>query len=209
MIYDISRTASPTLQVWPGDTPYSLAWQARIADGASVNLSTLTMSAHTGSHADAYLHTAQDAADIASMPLGAYIGPAQVVTVTREAGALQLADFDHVDLRGGERLLVHSAASDLPDEQWPDAIVYPSPELIAWLAGMGYRLIGMDAPSVDTLDSQHLPGHAALRQYGMANLEHLNLRDVPDGHYELVALPLKLAGACASPVRAILRTSDI
>jgi arylformamidase len=204
-IYDITRTISPELAVWPGDTAYSVQPVMQIADGNSVNLMTITATAHLGTHADAYYHYAADGAYIGAMPLHAYVGPARVVTVTKEQGPLTPDDFAHVDLQGGERLLIHSHVSDLDDSIWPENIVYPSPELIAWLASMDYVLIGLDSPSVDALDSKDLPGHHAIRKHGMVNLEGLMLRNVPDGDYELFALPLKLDLACGSPVRAILR----
>lgn len=205
-IYDITRTVSPSTHVWPEDTPYAAQYAMTIANGDSVNLTTVTTTAHIGTHADAYFHYEAEGAYINAMPLAAYIGPARVVTVSKPSGALIPADFDHIDLTGGQRLLIHSHVSDLPDDQWPDAIVYPSPELIAWLADMDYVLIGLDSPSVDALESTDLPGHHAIHQHNMVNLEGLMLKDVPDGDYELVALPLKLDLACGSPVRAILRS---
>jgi arylformamidase len=205
-LYDITRTVAPQTHPWPGDTPYSARPVMQIADGASVNLLTLTMSAHIGTHADAYYHYADDGAHPATMPLSHYIGRARVVTVARDAGALTLADVAHVDLAGGERLLVHSPISDLDDEQWPEQIPYLSVDLIAHLAALEYKLIGLDSPSVDPFDSKILAAHHALRRHGMVNLESLNLSGVPDGDYELIALPLKLDVACGSPVRAILRT---
>ena len=204
-IYDITRTVSPTTHVWPGDTPYSAERVMSISNGDSVNLTTLTTTAHIGTHADAYYHYEADGHTIGQMSLAAYIGPARVVTVGKESGPLMPTDFSHIDLVGGQRLLIHSHVSDLPDDQWPEEIVYPTPELIAWLASMDYVLIGLDSPSVDALDSKDLPGHHALRQHHMVNLEGLMLKDVPDGDYELIALPLKLDQACGSPVRAILR----
>lgn len=206
MIYDITRTVSTSTHPWPGDTPYSAEPVMRKADGHSVNLMTLTMSAHIGTHADAYFHYADDGAHPATMPLEHYIGPAVVVTVEKASGPLTPDDFAGVDLANGERLLVHSAVSDLRDEEWPEEIPYLSVELIEWLAQMHYVLIGLDAPSVDAFDSKELPCHHALRRHGMVNLEHLQLSGIPDGRYELVALPLKLDAACGSPVRAILRT---
>lgn len=208
MLYDITRTISTQTHPWPGDSPYSVETVMRRSDGASVNLLTLTMSAHIGSHADAYYHYADEGAHPATMPLSHYIGRARLVTVNKRDGALLPEDFAHVDLAGGERLLIHSHVSDLNDDQWPETIPYLSIELIAHLAALEYVLIGLDAPSVDAFDSKDLPCHHALRQYGMVNLEHLQLRGVPDGDYELVALPLKLDLACASPVRAVLRTLD-
>lgn len=205
-LYDITRTVSPATHVWPGDSPFSAAHVLRKAEGASVNLTTLTLSAHTGTHADAYYHYADDGAHPAAMPLEAYIGPARVVTVEKRQGLLTPHDFRHVSLEGAERLLVHSWVSSLNDGQWPEIFPYLSLELIDWLAALGIRLIGLDSPSVDAFDSRDLPCHHAIRRHDMVNLETLFLRDVPDGDYELSALPLKLDGVCGSPVRAVLRT---
>ncbi len=206
MIYDITRPVTPSLHVWPGDTNYSVRPLMNIADGASVNLVTLNLSAHTGTHADAYYHYEADGAHPINMPIAPYIGRAKVVTVTRRDGGLLPADFAHVDLTGAERLLIHSHVSDLPDDQWPTEFPYLSVELIEWLSGLGIVLIGLDSPSVDDFNSKELLCHHALNRYRMVNIETLQLRGVPDGDYELVALPLKLDLACASPVRAILRS---
>lgn len=206
MLYDITRTVTPTLHVWPGDASYSIAPVLKRADGASVNLTTLTMSAHTGTHADAYYHYEDDGLHPAEMPLSAYVGQARVVTVAKREGPLFPADFAHVNLEGAERLLIHSWVSDLPDDQWPPVFPYLSLELIEWLAELKIVLIGLDSPSVDAFDSTELTCHHALNRYKMVNIETLQLRGVPDGDYELTALPLKLDLACGSPVRAILRT---
>lgn len=203
MIYDITRPVTATLPVWPGDTPFSITPLLRKSEGSSVNLTTLKATAHLGTHADAYYHYADDGAFIGDMPLDAYVGPARVVTVSKTDGPLLTEDVGNVT--GVERLLIHSIVSDL-DEVWPEQFPYLSVALIDWLADAGVRLIGLDSPSVDAFDSKDLPCHHALRRRGMVNLETLYLRAVPDGDYELVALPLRLAGACGSPVRAILRT---
>jgi arylformamidase len=205
LIYDITRMVSPSTHVWPGDTPFSAAHVLRRSEGSSVNLTTLTLSAHTGTHADAYYHYEDDGLHPAQMALNAYIGRARVVTVTRRAGALTPDDFAGVSIEDAERLLIHSWVSDLPDNEWPDEFPYLSLELIQWLASLHIRLIGLDSPSVDAFDSKELPCHHALFKYGMVNLETLLLRGVPDGDYDLSALPLKLDAVCGSPVRAILR----
>lgn len=204
-IYDITRTVSARTAVWPGDSPYAVAPVYQLAEGASVNLTTITMSPHTGTHADAYFHYERDGAHPAAMPLAAYLGPARVVTVAKRDGALTPDDFAHLSFDGLERLLVHSHVSDLADDQWPAEFPYLSVDLIAWLANKGVALIGLDSPSVDAFESTDLPCHHALRAYGLVNLECLCLRGVPDGDYELTALPLKLESACGSPVRAVLR----
>lgn len=206
MIYDITRTVRPDTAVWPGDSSYSIQTGLSLESGASVNLVTATLSPHTGTHADAYFHYEPQGLHPASMPLDAYIGRARVITVDKRHGALLPEDFVDKNLRGGERLLIRSHVSHLPDHQWASEFPWLSVELIAYLAGLEYRLIGLDSPSVDDFDSKTLPCHHALHQHGIVNLECLMLRDVPDGDYELIALPLKLDLACASPVRAILRS---
>jgi arylformamidase len=206
MIYDITRTVSPAIAVWPGDAQFNLTHQLRLEAGAAVNLTTITMSPHTGTHADAYYHYEPGGAHPAAMPLDAYCGPARVVTVDKRDGALTPADFARVDLNGAVRVLVHSHVSDLRDDTWPDTFPYLSVALIEWLAAQGVVLVGLDSPSVDALTSTDLPCHHAIYQHRMVNLELLQLRGVPDGDYELIALPLKLDDACGTPVRAILRT---
>ena len=206
MIYDITRPVTSQLAVWPGDTTYTVQPLAKIAEGASVNLVTLNLSAHTGTHADAYYHYEAEGAHPIDMPLSHYVGRAKVVTVTRRDGGLTPDDFTHVEMTGAERLLIHSHVSKLPDDQWPAEFPYLSVELIEWLNGLGVVLIGLDSPSVDAFTSKELLCHHALNRYRMVNIETLQLSGVPDGDYELVALPLKLDLACASPVRAILRT---
>lgn len=203
-IYDITRTITPTLAVWPGDTPFATSQLLSIAKGNTVNLTTWTISAHTGTHADAPWHYAADGLHPDQLPLEKYIGAAQVVTVTRRSGGIVPDDLAHYDLKNVERLLIRTWASDLPDDQWPQDFPYPTPVLIDWLAGLGGVLLGVDMPSVDDFASTTLECHQRLRQHGIVNLESLQLRDVPDGQYQLVALPLKVAGVCASPVRAIL-----
>jgi arylformamidase len=205
-IYDITRTVRPQTAVWPGDARYSVAPALQIEAGGSVNLTTITLSPHTGSHADAYFHYARDGEHPAAMPLEAYIGSARVITVGRGDGALYPSDFRSGALDGVERLLIHSIVSELPDDVFPQTFPYLSVDLIERLAAQGAKLIGLDSPSVDAFDSKTLDCHHALRRHNVVNLECLALHGVPDGDYELVALPLKLDLACGSPVRAILRT---
>lgn len=207
-IYDISRTITPHLAVWPGDSPFSFEQILHITQGSSVNLTTLTLSAHTGTHADAPYHYRQAGEHPAQLPLHQYVGSAHIVTLTRQRGGIVPADFDGHDLTGLERLLIHTWVSDLPDDRWPDDFPYPTVDLIDWLAARGVVLLGVDMPSVDSFDSKTLDCHHRLYQHGIVNLETLCLRGVPDGVYQLVALPLKIDGVCGSPVRAVLLAND-
>ncbi|MBE2271435.1 MAG: cyclase family protein [Anaerolinea sp.] len=206
-LYDITRTVSASTAVWQGDAPYHVEPKLRLEDGWAVNLMTVTTTPHVGTHADAYFHYEPDGAHPATMPLDAYIGRARVLTVSKRSGALLPDDLPAAPA-GAERLLIHSHVSDLDDSVFAPEFPYLSVELIDWLVGLGIRLIGLDSPSVDAVDSTALPCHHALYRHGIVNLENLLLRGVPDGDYELIALPLKLDAACASPVRAILRPLD-
>ncbi len=206
MLYDITRTVSPETAVFPGDTPYSAKLQWSLSAGAPVNLTTITTTPHVGTHADAYFHYVADGAHPSAMPLEPYFGRARVVTVSKHAGELTLDDFRASDLDGVERLLIHSWVSDTPDTQWVTDFPYLSVSLIETLAQRGIRLIGVDVSSVDDVNSASLPCHHAFYRLKLVNLENLMLRGVPDGDYDLSALPLKLEDACGSPVRAVLRS---
>jgi arylformamidase len=205
-LYDISRTLFNDMAVWPGDTPFELRPTGSLAKGDTVNVTTITLSAHTGTHVDAPYHFTEDGVTLEQVDLSAYWGPAQVVTVSKESGPLAPDDFAGYDLRLAPRVLVRSRASSLdPRVFYPD-FVHPGPELADWLGELGIVLYGADAPSMDASDSKTLPGHHALQRNSILILEGLDLSDVPDGLYELVAFPLKLLGGDGSPVRAVLRS---
>jgi arylformamidase len=129
-----------------------------------------------------------------------------VITLPRQSGGITVDELAGVNLTGAERVLLHTPVSQLPDNRWPDSFPHLTVELIDYLAGRGIKLIGLDSPSVDAFDSKTLPCHQRLRSLGLANLENLQLSDVPDSRYELIALPLRLTDACGSPVRAVLRS---
>jgi arylformamidase len=204
--FDISRMIQPGMAVWPGDTPYQLKQQLRIADGETVNLTTIHMSAHTASHVDAPLHYVDSGHSIDALDLSILWGRAQVVSVVKNGGPIYPDDLVDYDLSLARRILIRSNASSLDPSVFPPQFVYPSPELADQLGEQGIILFGTDAPSVDAEDSKSLSGHLALDRNGIKILEWLNLSDVPDGLYELAALPLKIYGGDGSPVRAALRT---
>ncbi|HRO24752.1 MAG TPA: cyclase family protein [Promineifilum sp.] len=205
--HDITRTMFAGMSVWPGDAPFELEPTAGIAEGSTVNLTRLSMSAHTGTHVDAPYHFTDDGATMEQVDPAIYWGSAQVVTVKKATGPLVPADFAGYDLGLAPRLLVHSGASAADPRIFPQEFAYPSPKLADYLGALGIILYGTDAPSVDASDSQTLDGHHALRRNNIAILEGLDLTDVPDGIYELAAIPLKILGGDGSPVRAILRTT--
>ncbi len=206
--YDISRMLFPGMVVWPGETEFQLEPTARLAKGDTVNVTRLTLGAHTGTHVDAPFHFTEDGRTLEKVDLAAYWGLAQVVTVSKPSGPLTPADFAGYDLQRAPRLLVHSVLSEADHGVFHKEFVYPSPELADYLGQQGIILYGADAPSMDHPDNPKLPGHHALQRNGILILEGLDLSGVPDGLYELTAYPLKIRDGDGSPVRAVLRSVD-
>lgn len=207
-IYDISRPLAPATQPWPGDTPFSLVWGMRMAEGASCNVSAITLSPHVGTHADAPYHYSDAGASMAAVALDAYIGPALLVDVP-ELACVTAPDLAERVPVGTRRVLLRTRGRTARDPYaFDEHFTYLDPGAIDLLAARGCILVGTDAPSVDHLTSQDLPAHKACLRHGILILENLELAHVPDGEFELIALPLKLAGADASPVRAVLRRPD-
>ncbi len=201
---DISVELTMGTPEWPGDTPYSCGWTASITDGSAVNLSSLTTSPHVGTHADAPIHVQDGWPGAHELPLDAFYGPAVVIDVTNATGELSFADIEpSIAQHRLERLLLKtgaSIASGAFPESWPTL----SEQCARTLLGLGLRLLGVDAPSVDTRESKKLAVHKMLFAGGAFIVENLDLRRIQPGAYELIALPLKVMALDAAPVRAVL-----
>lgn len=205
MLWDVSPLVGPGFPVWPGDTPFSTRLTWALAEGASVNLSALTTTPHLGSHADAPFHTEPGGATVADLPLEPFLGPCRVVEVG-DVGLVEPHHLGGLDPADPPRLLLKTGSGRLvAGEPFPERFTALSPDLARHLAAAGTLLVGLDTPSVDPFDSKTLEAHHALAAGGVVNLEGLALAGVPPGLYELIALPLRIAGLDASPVRAVLR----
>ncbi len=205
-IYDITPPITPTLAVWPGDTPPSREVLLDMKRGDNLTLSTLRGTVHLGAHADGPNHYGADAPSIDARRLDFYIGPCQVVQVNVARGTRIAPDQIGAAITTPRVLF---ATGTYPDPtRWNEDFAALSTELIDWLAARGVRTVGIDTPSVDLFTSKDLPAHQAILRHDMAILEGLVLRDVPEGRYELIALPLPLVGFDASPVRAVLRSES-
>jgi arylformamidase len=201
-IWDISQTLRPDLPVWPGDTRFGFERTWRRDEGSPVNVGRITMSTHSGTHADAPLHYAQGALDAASMEIDPYIGTCLVVDARGVNGAIDIADLPHID--SADRVLFRTWDS-FPHDEWRSDWLPIAAETVEWLALQGVKLIGTDAPSLDPQESKTMDAHHAVLKHEMRILEGLVLDDVDEGRYELVALPLKVGGGDAGLCRAILR----
>ena len=204
MLYDITPVVTPALAVWPGDTPPSREVLADMRRGDNLTLSTLRATVHLGAHADAPSHYGRDAASIESRPLDFYLGRCRVVRIPTARGT-RIPPSAIPERVETERLLI--ATGTYPDPYaFNDDFAALEPATVDLLHERGTRLIGIDTPSVDLFSAKDLVAHARFLANDMAILEGLVLSNVPAGEYELIALPLRLAGFDASPVRAVLRS---
>jgi arylformamidase len=202
-VYDITLPLDPALAAWPGDTAYSFVWNCKKADGEPVNLGSITTSLHAGTHVDAPYHFDSFGPSIDQLSLGAFIGPALVMDLTGKE-TIGVSDLDAKTLSAAPRLIIRTNGWKV-HTKFPESIPTISKDVPEHLRRCGIVLLGLDLPSVDPIESKTLDNHHALHARGISILESLYLKDVPAGLYELIALPLHIVGADASPVRAILR----
>ena len=196
---------------WPGDEPFRYRLTGEIANGGSVNLGAITMSVHNGTHADARFHFDTNGGSIEKAPLDVYLGRATVVDLaqtfsqSREKHLITREDLKpHAEaIAATSRLLVKTG-------RWADSTTFPNripviaADVPAWLQKNGVKLLGLDLPSMDEIDSKSLQNHHALARAGIAIVESLDLSDVAAGVYNFAALPLKIAGGDGAPMRAVL-----
>jgi arylformamidase len=205
-LIDISRPIYSGMPVWPGDTDARFDVVATIAGGAVVNIGALKISIHTGTHVDAPWHYADAGETIDRVAPDAYVGRARVIDA-RGRESLSRDLFDGIDLAPTPRVMFRTDA-------WTDPKVFPrdwpvmEDGLPKWLATQGVKLVGLDIPSVDKLDSKTLPVHLACFRANLLILESTDLREADPGIYELIALPLRIRDGDGSPVRAVLRSVE-
>lgn len=204
MTHDITPPITPKLAVWPGDTPLGREVLDDMARGDNITLSTLRATTHLGAHADGPNHYGKDAPAIDERGLDYFLGPCQVIRA-KVARATRIIPAMLPNEVTTSRVLF--ATGTYPDPQdWNRDFAALSVELVDFLHERGVITVGIDTPSVDLFESKDLSAHKAMLRHDMSILEGLVLKDVPEGIYELIALPLRLVGFDASPVRAILRT---
>lgn len=204
-LWDISPPVHAGAPVFPGDTAYAQQWSARIGPGCPVNVSALTLSPHVGAHADAPLHYDPQGAAIGALELAPYLGHCRVIHAIGVRPLIRWEHLAHAVHELPPRVLVRTCER-MPVDAWDPALAAFAPETVERLADAGVRLIGIDSASIDPADSKPLPSHQVIRRRDLRVLENLLLDAVPEGDYELIALPLKLTTADASPVRAVLRS---
>jgi arylformamidase len=203
-LWDISPPVSEASPVFPGDTAYQQRFVATIGPGCPVNVSAITLTPHVGAHADAPLHYDNAGAAIGAVDLAPYLGRCRVI---HSIGRGPLVEWQHIEHALHDlppRLLVRTYLH-APLDRFDTQLAAYAPDTLERLADLGVRLVGIDTASIDPADSKTLDSHQVIRRRDVRVLENLVLDEVPEGDYELIALPLKLMTCDASPVRAVLR----
>jgi len=204
-LWDISPPLRPGIPVWPGDTAFASERSWQLTDSCPVNVSRVTLSTHTGAHADAPLHYDAAGTPVGGLDLARYLGPCRVVHAIGVRPLIRASDILDQLAAGATRILIRTYRR-APQAIWDPDFAALDPAAIDALAVRGIVLIGTDAPSLDPQESKTMDAHHAVRRHGLSILEGLVLDAVEPGDYELIALPLALADLDAAPVRAVLRT---
>jgi arylformamidase len=202
-LIDISRPLHKGVPNWPGDTAfnYEVSWSKE--QSGSVNVGKVTMSIHTGTHIDAPFHFDNDGKRVKDLDINLYVGEALVIDMT-EKESIGAAELKDIKFHGVARVLFRTNSWE-DENVFPTNITYLREDIGPFLADNGVKLIGVDVPSVDPLNSKALSAHHGLHKHGIHILEGIKLDHVQPGNYELMALPLALADADGSPVRAVLK----
>ena len=200
-IIDISPTIQPSLAVWPGDTSFSREVLVSI-ESSNIELSTIRSTVHLGAHTDAPIHYHKEGQKMEERELEYYLGPVQVISVNLDKGQRILPEHIKTNIQC-PRVLFKTGSFPDPSH-FNEDFNSLSPELIRNLSAQGVCLVGIDTPSIDPFESKALEAHSQVYAADMAILEGVLLSEVQEGGYTLVATPLKIKGADASPVRALL-----
>jgi arylformamidase len=212
-IYDVSVPLSATTPTYPGDPGIEIKHWLRLANGDAANVSLINFGFHSGTHVDAPAHFIEGGARVDSLPLDSLLGEVEVVEANNDVAVIDKDFVTEYCARGSQRILFKTRNSALWSEthkQFHEDYVAIEPEAARWLVDAGVKLVGIDYLSVERFGADGFQTHLAFLSHGVVIIEGLDLRAVSPGIYELLCLPLKLAGGGGdgAPARVILRTLD-
>jgi arylformamidase len=204
--FDISLPITDGMVTFPDDPEVRVRPHSRIADGDDANVTRLALGTHTGTHVDAPSHFMDDGRTVDNLELDRLIGPARVVQIPDAVKAIGEAELREAGIEGEERVLLRTRNGQLLDrDDFAEDFAFITPDGARYAVEAGVRLLGIDYLSVEAFDAEEPQAHHTLLDAEVVIIEGLDLREVPDGRYDLVCLPLRLAGLDGSPVRAVLR----
>lgn len=212
-IYDVSVPISEVTPTYPGDPHIEIEQWAAMARGDAANVSMLHFGAHTGTHVDAPAHFIEGAGRVDALPLDVLVGRARIAEIADDVQAINAGHIASLDLNGAKRVLFKTRNSAFwanEAEGFRTDFTYLAPDAARALVELGVRLVGIDYLSVEQFKSEGFETHTSLLSNGVVIVEGLDLREVAAGDYELICLPLRIAGGSGdgAPARAVLRTLD-
>ena len=203
---DVSVPLRSGMVHWPGDPAVSIELVAAMSRGDDADVTAIDMGAHTGTHMDAPSHFVAGGASLDDLDPDVVFGPARVIAIS-DPVAVTEAELERHDIQRGERLLFRTSNSERcwSTDDFVEDFVYVSEDAAALLAAREVRLVGIDYLSVGGFHVDGAAIHRRLLGAGVWIIEGLDLRGVTPGRYELICLPLRLAGAEGGPARVMLR----
>ena len=207
-LHDVTLTISDDLPTWPGDPGVSMRLSGSLARGDSANVTRLDLGVHTGTHIDAPFHFEPEGVGVDRLPLAPLIGPCRLLDLTSLTTSIDRATLARRDWRGIRRVLFKTRNSAWWADEKPtfhSDFVYLATGGAEFLVAQGITLVGVDYLSVEKFKNPGHPTHHTLLRNNVIIIEGLNLNAVPEGDYELIALPMKLKGADGAPTRVVLR----
>jgi len=209
-IYDVSVPIGEQTPVYEGDPKVVIETANAIAKGDTANVSKLCFGAHTATHVDAPNHFIEGAGKVDALPFEVLIGKARVVELPKDVIAIEDSHVKGANLQGVERVLFKTRNSDFWKNSGQDFrkdFTYIAPEAAKELVNLGIKLVGIDYLSVEKFGSEDFGTHLTLLSAQVVIIEGLDLREVSAGDYELICLPMKIAGGTGdgAPARTVLR----
>lgn len=206
---DVTATLDPAkTPVYAGNAPLAFRFMKDMRTGDAVTLSAYSLGAHSGTHIDAPMHFVRDGASIDKVPLDALIGPARVIDIAENVRAITTEELERHNWHGAKRLLFRTRASQrgwMSSPTFHTDFAFITPDAAQLLVDAGVRLVGIDYLSVEEYNANVPLTHQILLRKGIPIVEGLSLEITPGGEYDLIVLPMKVAGHEAAPARAVLR----
>ena len=205
-IYDITHTLNNNFPVWPGDPPGVIQLDATIENGDKYNSSSIRSSLHWGTHVDAPAHLYQDKLTIDQLSLDLLIGPAKVIHFP-EAMQITADLLQPINIQKYQRALFKTRNSEFwntPEPAFRTDFTALTEDAAIHLVTNGIKLVGIDYFSLDLFEANGLPVHKILYQQNIIGLEGLDLREISEGDYDLICLPVKIGRGDGAPARVLL-----
>ena len=204
-IYDISTPVIDGGVVYPGNPEIRIEPQQAIARGAGANVSSVAFGSHTGTHVDAGKHFFDDGQTVDRIALARLVGPAILLVFPDDLMSVAAADLEKHDIGSHTRVLLRTRNSALLSKpEFVTDYTFLAPDGAEYLVAKGVELVGIDYLSIEQFHSGHHRTHLTLLGRGVVIVEGLDLSQPPPGVYQLICLPLRLAGLDGAPARAVL-----